>query len=233
MARSKPPSALPAVRPALARSRATFEPENPLARALNRIKGDGRRRIVAGLAAINVPLARIPRVLLRENLTAFEHVTLWSSYGWPLGGEWLPDLLAGEVEEARVLWALPKDDRVLSLRARPQLGGAAWRLVDDLRSSYELARTWSPLPVTDRDVVGLLDAARGSSFPHGLGAFRSCWEEARQLGFERQRVREFLVVRSVVPGRRLAAAVDDLFEGFWNGEPGDGAGEAATAEVVQ
>jgi hypothetical protein len=225
MARTRPSPAPPVV---------TFEPEDPLGRALNRIKGDGRRRIVTGLVASGVPLRRVPRLLLRENLTAFEHATIWRTGSWPLSGEWLPDLMPGEVEETRVLWLLPDDARVLSLRARPLLGGAAFRLVDDQGGVYALPRTLSPLPTTDRDVVFLLDGARSGSLPHPLGALRSCWEEARRLGLEKQRVRDAFVGRTVVTGRRLKPIVDELFEEFWSGEPGGAdVGLPASEEVVQ
>lgn len=63
----------------------TLEPRDLLGRALNRIKGEGRRRIVTSLFTAGVPLARIPRILLRENLTVAEHAAVWRANGWPLG----------------------------------------------------------------------------------------------------------------------------------------------------
>lgn len=237
MARTKPTPAIHDTRPPRTRPAPSFEPADPLGRALNRIKGDGRRQVAAGLAAAGMPLACIPRLLLRENLTAFEHAAFWRSNAFSLLGEWLPDLLPGEIEETRLHWFLPGETRVVSLRARPHLGGAALRLVDDFGARYELPRAWSPCPVTNRDAVALLDACRSEWFPHPLGLFRSAWEEARRRGFGKKEARETTTGCSVVSGRRLRPIVDDLFERFWESaaaEAGDD-GEAGSAgpEVVQ
>lgn len=227
----------PASSPRLARPVPSFEPVDPLDRALNRIKGDGRRNLVAGLAAAGVPLSRVPRILLRENLTAFEHSAFWRTGAFSLLGEWLPDLLPGEVEEARLHWSLPRESRVIALRARPHRGGAFLRLVDDLGGVYGLPRTWSPCPVTDRDVVALLDGAWSDWFPSSLGVFRSAWEEARRLGFGRKQIREAVAGRAMAPGRRLKPHVDEIFERFEQTGAGvdaidDDAGHA-DPEVVQ
>jgi hypothetical protein len=59
-------------------------------------------------------------------------------------------------------------------------------------------------------------------------------EEARRLGLGRQRVRDSVVGRTVVTGRRLKPIVDELFEEFWSGEPADDDdGLPASEEVVQ
>lgn len=105
----------------------TFAPDDPVFRALHLVKGEGRRRLLLGLVLAGTPLEALPGILLRENLTAFEHAALDDAFALELLGELLPDLLPGEVEAARVIWSLPLDRRTASLRARPHLGGASWR----------------------------------------------------------------------------------------------------------
>ncbi len=223
-----PPDASP--RPA--RPLLSFEPEDPYLRTLNRIKGEGRRRIVAGLVAMNVPLSRVPAVLRRENITAAEYVSIARANRWPLSGELLPDLLPGEIEQARLLWLLPKDDRVISLRARPFRNGALWRAVDDAGNDYRVRGEYTSWVASD--VIFLarkLDAIESDSLPFPLGALSACWEAASRLGYAKQAVRDSIVVRSITHGRALRDEVDEEFEFFWNGAPylprtGDG-------EVIQ
>jgi len=212
----------------------TLEPRDLLGRALNRIKGEGRRRIVTSLFTAGVPLARIPRIFLRENLTVAEHAAVWRANGWPLGGEALPDLPKGDTEAARVMWQLPGDDRLVSLRATPFKDGACWSAIDDFGTRYDLHRGWTPWPVGDQDVIAFLHEARSETLPHQLGLFASCWEVARRRGLDREKARDAVIIRTVDRARRLRAIVDELFVTFWDSEkvitePGNDAVE----EVVQ
>jgi hypothetical protein len=237
MASTTPTAAPPEARASRTRNVPSFEPTDPVDRVLNRIKGEGRRRIVAGLTEIGVPLSRIPGVLLRPDLTAFEYAVISRCRDWPIEGERLPGLLRGEVEAARVVWELPSDARTIVLRARPHLGGAAWRIVDDYGNDWALLRTWGPWPATDRDMVALLDEATCPMLLQPLGAFRTVWNEARRLDFDRRTARECVLTRTILRGRRLREAVDDLFGKFWpvdrHEDDPEGDDDAPRPEVVQ
>lgn len=211
----------------------SLEPEDPLARALNRVKGEGRRRIVAGLAALNVPLSRIPAALLRPSITAAEYAILARKNSWPLSGELLPDLLPGEVEEARLFWLLPDDDRVISLRARPQGTGAMWRAVDEEANTYHLPEPVTRWPVNDTEVALIFDRLRSDSFIYPIGALAACWQAGRVHGLNRDQVRDRIYIRSVTRGHSLAQTIDARFEVFWEGlgETGE-AGKGPEAEEV-
>lgn len=217
----------------------SFEPDDPFFRTLNRVKGEGRRRLLFGLAMAGTPLDALPAVLFRENLTACEHAAFETAGALELDGELLPDLHAGEVEAVRVHWSLPGDDRTLSLRARPLDDGAAWRLVDDGGRSYLLPRSHTPWPPTVRDVVRLLDEVHSATLPHDAGLFRSAWKRARRLGQEREKASRAVCTSAIFLGnglhRGILELVDAMFEAFWNGTAfeGDAGGSAAPEEVVQ
>lgn len=216
----------------------SFAPDDPVYRALSRIKGEGRRRLLLGLVLAGTPFEALPEILVRENLTAFEHAALDDAFALELTGELLPDLLPGEVEAARVIWSLPLDRRTASLRARPDLDGAAWRLVDDRGNSYELSCADVSWPPTVGDVARLLDEARSGSLPRGAGLFRSAWEEAIALGREDEKARAAAVVTAIFLGtgfhQGLADLVDELYDAY-RAETAleEGPVGAAAAEVVQ
>lgn len=231
MARPRPSSPPPAAAP-------SFEPDEPVFRVVNRVKGAGRRRLVFGLALAGTPLEALPAILVRENLTACEYEALHSAFAPELDGELLPDLFAGELEAARVTWHLPDDGRTISLRLRPLAGAGAWRLVDDRYGAWELPRPFIPAPPTIRDVVSLLDEARSGSLPRGGGVLRSAWEEARRLGWEGEKARRAVDASAVLLGTEfhygVVGLVDALFEAFDGGRRREAfdADGAALEEVV-
>lgn len=213
----------------------SFEPEDPTYRVLNRLKGEGRRRLLLGLQLAGTPLEALPDILVRENLTAAEYEALREAFALELDGELLPDLLPGELEAARVTLTLPGDRRTVSLRARPHSGGAALRLVDDRRSAFRLSQTYTPWPPTVRDVARLLDESRDLREPYGPRLLRSTWREAKELGHEDGTARRAVGTTAIFLGdafhRGLVEVVDALFEAHRAGKaPGDGREGAADCE---
>jgi hypothetical protein len=200
----------------------SFEPDDPVFRVLNRVKGEGRRRLMLGLVMAGTPLESLPAILVRENLTACEHAAFETAHALELDGELLPDLLPGETEAARVTWSLPDDRRVISLRARPHEGRPEWRLVDDGGRSYSLPLKHTPWPPSYLHVARLLDEAGSSSLPEKAGLFRSAWKRAKKLGWAGDKARRAVDASGIFLGgvnhRRLLDFVDMEFKEF-NGEP--------------
>lgn len=216
----------------------SFEPDDPFFRVLNRVKGEGRRRLLLGLQMVGTPLEALPAALVRENLTAFEHAAFETTRALELDGELLPDFLPGEVEAARVTWNLPDDRRVISLRARPHEGLPAWRLVDDRSSFYYLPVKHTPWPPTFLQVARLLDKASGTPIRGEDGLFSTAWKMAKALGWPRERVRRVVEASALALGacyqKDLLEYVDMMFRRFI-GEPlsDDDDSYADPEEVVQ
>lgn len=215
---SPPAPVEPARRPRAVRN--PLEPRDELQRTLNRIKGEGRRRIVADLCAMGMPLRRIPRLLRQESISAFQYEALRRRTGFDLAGERLPDLLPGEVEVVRAVWRLPTEPRVISLRARhhprsSEMVWAAWRAVAEDPEQFTTMKLFSPWPVDPDFVYYHLLELRCETGSHGV--ILPCWEQAKDLGFDRERTRRSFQVRSTDTRleEAVTALVDEVFQKAW------------------
>ena len=118
-----------------------------------------------------------------------------------MGGEYLPSLLAGEVEIARVRLDSTTGD-VTSVRARPDAAGIRYRVVDEYMDDYdfELVQETSREPLSLVELIALIDGAdNGSGYGAERGAFGlvvphwlDMWDEYGEL----DKVRSFTRVRS-------------------------------------
>ncbi|MDF1800626.1 MAG: hypothetical protein P1V81_15725 [Planctomycetota bacterium] len=161
-----------------------------------------------------------------------------------MGGEYLPPLLEGEVEIARVRLDSTTAD-VISVRARPDVAGIRYRVVDEYMEDHDfrLARETSDGPLSLAELVALIDSADNGS---GHGAERGAhglvvphWLGEWDLHGELERVRSFTRVRSEFYPRlevyydlvceawcheqRLAEVAEGLQEAL-DGAPGPGSG---------
>jgi hypothetical protein len=90
-----------------------------------------------------------------------------------MGGEYLPDSDADEVEIARVTMASVMQD-VISVRASPKRGGIRYRVVDEYNTTFQIKPEFSKRPLSLRQLVRLIDT--GNSYelgPIGLGIIQS------------------------------------------------------------
>ena len=179
--------------------------DDPVALALNGIKGQMRREMVRDMltaegdkrAAYDVVLGPIDEEVLGERASEAFMSTMNHTYGpaW-MGGEYLPDLDQPEVEIARVVLASTTMD-VFSVRARLADGAYRFSMVDEYSTDFSLTPSASEQPLTLRQLVGLLDTAEG----HGLqeGGYRfveGWWWQQREYGHPPEECTAFAWVES-------------------------------------
>lgn len=134
---------------------------------LKNIKGDFRREeIRKALAAGN--LETIPEEILREALS--ENVRSFTGRIHPrfMGGEYLPDLSADEVEIARISLQSTTFD-VISIRARRTTKGTIlYRVVDEYEGDFQLSRQRSKKPLSLRELITFLEKTHLEGMRGGL-----------------------------------------------------------------
>lgn len=144
-----------------------IEPDDDVERAVRRVKGTLRRRILREQLALG---EQIPDWMMLHDLPPQMKDQLSSGAPHLRSGEDLPDLAPGEVEVARLTLTRTVHQEVTSLRAVPAGGGAATlRMVDEYEEEAELpfARIEGLLSLSE--VVDLFVDAEPS--PVGYGAF--------------------------------------------------------------
>jgi hypothetical protein len=144
-----------------------WEYKDALSIVLRPIKGRLRREMVADVLTATGEKRRRYRELLGDlDQLLF---TPDGGPGWRaemgrvdprwMGGEYLPDLLSGEVEIARIsLESITYD--VYSLRAHRDQGVIHYRMEDEYESDWELKRRESREPLTMGELITLIDASR-------------------------------------------------------------------------
>lgn len=134
---------------------------------LKNIKGDFRREeIRKALDAEN--LETIPEEILREALS--ENVRSFTGRIHPrfMGGEYLPDLSADEVEIARISLQSTTFD-VISIRARRTTKGTIlYRVVDEYEGDFQLSRQRSKKPLSLRELITFLENTHLEGMRGGL-----------------------------------------------------------------
>ncbi len=134
---------------------------------LKNIKGDFRREeIRKAIAAGN--LETIPGEILKEALS--ENVRTFTGRIHPrfMGGEYLPDLEATEVEVARLALESTTFD-VISIRARRTTKGTIlYRVVDEYEGEFRLSRKRSKKPMSLREMIVFLEKTELGGMRGGL-----------------------------------------------------------------
>lgn len=138
----------------------------PLAAILNGIKGQNRRRMVAGFVTGQAPesLGPLHHGLVADRLDERTRKELGALHPSWMGGEYLPDYLPGEVEIARIVLASVTQD-VISVRARRRLGRGRirYRIVDEYhepgRPDWVCRPASSARPLTLAQLIALIEHA--------------------------------------------------------------------------
>jgi hypothetical protein len=131
------------------------------------IKGTVRRDLAKGMLEGKPSTIAGADFAFEESLDEKTRETWGRVHPDMLGGEFLPDYLQGEVEIARIDLASVTSD-ALQLRARPDDGEIAYRVVDDYETehgdpstwAYKLEPTRSVEPLTLGELIDLIDGAR-------------------------------------------------------------------------
>lgn len=134
---------------------------HPLAAILKNVKGTNRRRMITDYWEAG-KLAELDSTLLEDETAPGLRQFLESLHPSFMGGEYLPDLLPGEVEIARIELQSTTSD-VISVRAHLKPGGDLihYRIVDEYESEFEIEPESSAAPLTQGELIGLIDTVDG------------------------------------------------------------------------
>ena len=143
--------------------------DDPVSLALNGIKGQMRREMARDMltaegerrAAYDAVLGPIESDILGEQAPAgFTH-NLNHAFGpsW-MGGEYLPDFKAREIEIARIVLASVTMD-VFSIRARLRSGRYHYSIKDEYETDFTVTPKTSRAPLMLSALIGLIDTADG------------------------------------------------------------------------
>jgi hypothetical protein len=143
------------------------------------IKGAGRKRTALWLIE-HGRLDEAEAFILADTLSEGDRTLAGQVHPALMGGEYLPDYRATEVEIARVTMASTTQD-VISIRARPEQRGIGFRAVDEYDSNFTIKPAFAKRPLSLRQLVRLIDTGTGDEMgPIGLGIIQSqfdCTEE--------------------------------------------------------
>jgi len=134
---------------------------------LKNIKGDFRREEIRKALAAGT-LETIPEEILKETIS--ENVRSFTGRMDPrfMGGEYLPDVEASEVEIARISLQSTTFD-VISIRARRTTKGTIlYRVVDEYEGNFRPARKRSKKPMSLREVIAFLEKTELEEMRGGL-----------------------------------------------------------------
>jgi hypothetical protein len=163
----------------------TYWPESPTPELLlSRIRGKVRQDIARRRYAEH-GFSALEEFLVKDRLSDEERDAWGAVDPSCLGGEYLPDLLDGEVEIARISMASTTRDQI-SVRARRQDEVIRYRIVDEYgdedSNGYDLPFETTARPMTLLELMDLIEGAgaRGNETPGGL--FTANWQYLYDCG---------------------------------------------------
>lgn len=214
-----------------------WEDPDPLSAILRNVRGANRRQMIIDYWNAG-KIEKLDPGILVDKLDPEARRRLGAIHPTFLGGEFLPDLLPTEVEIARIELASTTAD-VISIRARREPGDELihYRIVDEYETEYQISPESSAEPLTQAELVRLIDTADEGEPP-------SCGPSLRynRILFdcegEPEALREFTTVSSTIypslfdhyqafyeqwyrEERRKIEEEDDDDESGEPGEPGD------------
>jgi hypothetical protein len=165
---------------------------------LSRIRGQRRQQIARELYE-NSGFTALNEFLVKEGLAEDERAA-WGAVGpWNMGGEYLPELDAGEVEIARISMASTTSDQI-SVRARQQDGSIRYRIVGEYEEEEGMRLIMpfdtSEQPLTLGRLMELIDGACIPGDVYSGGVFTSSWEMTREFSTDEDEIVNFLSLSS-------------------------------------
>ena len=130
-------------------------------------KKEARRLLAAGR------LDEADEFILADTLSDRDRTLVGQVHPALMGGEYLPDYVASEVEIARVTMASTTQD-VISIRAHPQQGRIGFRVVDEYNSTCAIRPAFAKRPLSLRQLARLIDTGKRDEMgPIGLGILQT------------------------------------------------------------
>jgi len=197
---------MPAEKPA-ARGRTTrYLVAYRMTALLRNVNGQERRKMIQAYWKEG-RLEELNEALLHDTLSEEDRVRLGRVHPRLMGGEYLPDYEAAEVEIARISLESTTGD-VISIRAKWQPGGIAYRIVDEYQTEFRVARESSEKPLTLGELIELID---GSAHP-GIGTSLALgYNNMNAEDCPRHELRHFTSITSSFY-RKLEAHYENVFE---------------------
>ena len=112
-----------------------------------------------------------------------------------MGGEYLPNLGAGEVEIARIELASVTSD-VKSIRAKQRSGRIYYSIQDEYETNFKIKPAWSKKPLTLNQIIELVETATDKDYGDQSLGLRAIDEGYRQFDFNLEECRTFTRITS-------------------------------------
>jgi hypothetical protein len=178
---------------------------------LRNVKGRERRAMIRTCWEQG-RLGELGETFLKETLSEEERTRLGRIHPVFMGGEYLPDYQAEEVEIARLDLNSTTAD-VISMRTRRQPGGIGYRVVDEYGTEFRLERDHSRKPLTLGQLIRFID---GTSHPDLVDGLALGYNEMNaSCAGDRESYRYFTTVSSdIYP--QLVEHYDHVFEEWAN-----------------
>jgi hypothetical protein len=132
-----------------------------------RVKGELRRQAAMDMAASG----DFDGEVMSSGLDDEHRKAVGAIHPWLMGGEYLPDLLEGEIEIARVTLASTTMD-VISIRAQIVETGFRYRIVDEyegeLDREFEFEPKMTAGPLSMKEIIGIIDGSELVTGPRDM-----------------------------------------------------------------
>ncbi|MFN2374118.1 MAG: hypothetical protein ABR545_09940 [Cyclonatronaceae bacterium] len=174
----------------------TYWPDDPAYELLiSRIKGKKRREMARALHQ----KCDIPNLLIflhRETLPENERSAWGQIHPSFMGGEYLPSLLPGEVEIARISLESTTADQI-SVRARPEDGWIHYSVADEYaQEPFVMAIPKSRKPLTLKRMIEQINMTEDAAGDLFSGLVRTFWYNCKDGGLPIEEIARFVDVDS-------------------------------------
>lgn len=185
-----------------------WEDSDPLSAILRNVTGENRRQMIKDYWSQGRLEQLDPRLLedLADDDTRTSLGRIHPSF---MGGEYLPGYHIGEVEIARICLRSTTSD-VISLRARPNEAGIAYRILDEYDGKFHLPITQSKLPLTLAELVQQFEEGQLNELDYG-GGLALGYNNMNAEGCDFEDLRHFTRIVSDIY-RQLETHFEHVFE---------------------
>ena len=175
-----------------------WDENDPLSAILRNVKGTNRRQMITDYWNAG-KIEELEPTLLADDTNPRLRGFLEFLHPSFMGGEYLPDLRPTEVEIARIDLQSTTAD-VISIRARREPGNELihYQIVDEYDTAFEIQPESSSAPLTQGELISLLDGSDGTNAGEG-GGLAHCYNIMNLNGLrEAEPLRHFTTVTSTV-----------------------------------
>jgi len=183
-----------------------WDKQDVLTSLLRNVKGTQRRQMITDYWS----QGRLPELdaeLLKDTLTAESREQLGRIHPAFMGGEYLPEYTANEVEIARIELQSTTAD-VISVRAVRDPRGIRYRIVDEYETAFVLPFESSRQPLTLKRLIRFIERARVPDLPDGLAL---AYNNMNAESCSRAELRHFTTISSQIY-RQLYEHFEHVFE---------------------